>query len=266
MRKLSGTLLALAGVSAGTYALWSGQNTVALPPKISADPSVRAPTSAPQTRAEADPAAAAALPPSAATASIPSKVLNVADAAPRVAYPPSSGLPLDRARLTREIQFQLKRVGCYHGTIDGVWSATVRLSMKAFTDRVNATLSAEQPDIVLLAMLQSHRGSGCGVPCPPGQSLAVDGRCLPNGLIAKIAEKQAPAGSIAAATASPSIGEKVPAGQPQSEEERMRRASPPVGAASSGRFPRWAARVREPVVRYGLQPARPRRIARPLKV
>jgi len=72
--------------------------------------------------------------------------------------------------------------------------------------------------------------------------LAVDGRCLPNGLIAKIAEKQAPAGSIAAATASPSIGEKVPAGQPQSEEERMRRASPPVGAAPSGSFPRWAAR------------------------
>src|SRR6185436_7940343 len=176
MRKLSGTLLALAGVSAGTYALWSGQNTVALPPKISADPSVRARTSAPQTRAEADPAAAAALPPSAATASIPSKVLNVADAAPRVAYPPSSGLPLDRARLTREIQLQLKRVGCYHGKIDGVWYATVRRSMKAFTDRVNATLSAEQPDIVLLAMLQSHRGSGSGVPCPPGQSLAVAGR------------------------------------------------------------------------------------------
>ena len=268
MRKLSGTLLALAGVSAGTYALWSGQNTVALPPKISADPSVRAPTSAPQTRAEADPAAAAALPPSATTAPIPSKVLNVADAAPRVAYPPSSGLPLDRARLTREIQFQLKRVGCYHGTIDGVWSATVRLSMKAFTDRVNATLSAEQPDIVLLAMLQSHRGSGCGVPCPPGQSLAVDGRCLPNGLIAKRTEKQAPAGSIP--TASPSIGEQLPAGQPQSKEERMslaglplppatfagqlatdapakagrRRATPPVGTAS-GQFPRWAVHAFE---------------------
>jgi len=172
MRKLSGTLLALAGVSAGPYALWSGQNTVALPPKISADPSVRAPTSAPQTRAEADPAAAAALPPSAATASIPSKVLNVADAAPRVAYPPSSGLPLDRARLTREIQFQLKRVGCYHGTIDGVWSATVRRFMKVFTDRVNATLSVEQPDIVLLAMLQSHQGIGCAVPCRVWPSMA----------------------------------------------------------------------------------------------
>jgi hypothetical protein len=190
MRKLCGTVLALAGVTVGTYALWSGKNTGASPPKISPDASVPAPRSAAQTPAEDAPAAPAALPPSAATAVIPSKVLNVADSGPRVAYPPSSGHPLDRARLTREIQFQLKRVGCYHGTIDGVWSATVRRSMKAFTDRVNATLSAEQPDIVLLAMLQSHQGSGCGVACPPGQSLAVDGRCLSNGLIAKIAARR----------------------------------------------------------------------------
>ena len=55
--------------------------------------------------------------------------LNVADAAPRVSmgqYPPSPGLPLDRAQLTREIQVQLKCVGCYRGAIDAQWSATVR--------------------------------------------------------------------------------------------------------------------------------------------
>ena len=271
MRKLSGIVLVLAGVSVGTYAVLSGKNTGASPPRISADASTRAPTPAEQTPVKDAAAAPDALRPSATTAAIPLEVQNVADAVLRVAYPPSSGLPLDRARLTREIQFQLKLVGCYHGTIDGVWSATVRRSMKDFTDRVNATLSVEQPDIVLLAMLQSHQGRGCGVPCPPGQSLAVDGRCLPNGLIAKIVEKQAPAGSIPAATASPSIGETLPAGQPQSEEERMslagpalppstlagqpatdapakagrRRASPPANVSSSGHFPRWAARAFE---------------------
>jgi hypothetical protein len=271
MRKLCCTVLALASVSAGTYALWCGENTVASPPRTSGEASVRAPTLAEQTPVEDAASTPAALRSPAVTAVSPPKALNVADAAPRVAYPPSSGHPLDRARLTREIQLQLKRVGCYHGTIDGVWSATVRRSMKAFTDRVNATLSAEQPDIVLLAMLQGHQGSGCGVPCPPGHGLAVDGRCLPNGLIAKIAEKQEPAGSIPAATASVSIGEKLPAGQPQSKEERMSlagptlplasfagqlatdapakigrpHASPPVGVSSSGHFPRWAARALE---------------------
>ena len=164
MRKSSVTVLVLAGVSVVTY-VWSGKNTGASPPKIAADASLRAPTSAAQTPAEDAAAAPVALPPSATTAVIPSKVLNIADAAPRIAYPLSAGYPLDRARLTREIQFQLKRAGCYRGTIDGVWSATVRRFMKVFTDRVNATLSVEQPDIVLLAMLQSHPGKGCAVAC-----------------------------------------------------------------------------------------------------
>jgi|KBSSwiStaDraftv2_1062776.scaffolds.fasta_scaffold66529_2 hypothetical protein len=43
-------------------------------------------------------------------------------------YPPSPGLPLDRAQLKREIHAQLKRVGCYRGAIDGQWSSTVRRS------------------------------------------------------------------------------------------------------------------------------------------
>jgi hypothetical protein len=62
---------------------------------------------------------------------IAQKALNVADTAPRVPmgqYPPSPGLPLDRAQLKREIHAQLKRVGCYRGAIDGQWSSTVRRS------------------------------------------------------------------------------------------------------------------------------------------
>jgi|KBSSwiStaDraftv2_1062776.scaffolds.fasta_scaffold58777_2 peptidoglycan hydrolase-like protein with peptidoglycan-binding domain len=226
---------------------------------------VRAPT--PEAEIPADDAAAApaALRPSAAT---PPEALNVADAAPRVPmgqYPPPSGLPLGREQLTREIQVQLKRAGCYHGTIDGEWSVTVRRSMKAFTDRANATLSVARPHIVLLAMLQNHQGGGCGVPCPPGQGLAADGRCLPNGLIVGIAEKL-PAGSIPAATASPSVGQTrgneapmslagpplppaTPAGQPASEatsaKAGRRHASPPVGAVSSSHLPRWAAHAFE---------------------
>ena len=105
--------------------------------------------------------------------------------------------------------------------------------MKTFTDRVNATLPVEQPDIVLLAMLQSHRGRGCGVPCPPGQGMAVDGRCLPNGLIAEIVEKQTPASSIRTATASPPADEKLPVGQPLGKEERMSLAGPSLPPATS---------------------------------
>ena len=106
MRKLSGTVLVLAGVCVGTYALSSGKNTGASPPKTTADASVRAPTPAAQTPAE-DAAAA----PAAFTAVIPPKAVNVADAAPRVPmgrYPSPYELPLDRAQLTRDIQLLLK--------------------------------------------------------------------------------------------------------------------------------------------------------------
>ena len=232
MRKLCGTVLVLAGVSVGTYALWSGKNAGGSPPRTSGVASMRAPTPAGQIPAENVASVPAALRSSAVTAANPPKALKVADAARWVAYPPFSGRALDRARLTREIQLQLKGIGCYRGTIDGVWSATVRRSMKAFTDRVNATLPVEQPDIVLLAMLQSHQGRACGMPCPPGQSLAVDARCLPNGLIARVGGKQAPAGSMLAATASPSVGEKLAVGQPHGYEAPMSLAGPPLPPAT----------------------------------
>jgi hypothetical protein len=62
----------------------------------------------------------------------------------------------------RDVQRQLRRVGCYRGDIDGVWSASTIRSMKAFTDHVNAVLPLERPDIALLALLERHRGGACG--------------------------------------------------------------------------------------------------------
>lgn len=263
MKKLCGTVLALAGVSIGTYAVLSGKNTGASPPKAAADASVRVATPSGQSPVEDAGAAPATLRPSAATVSIPPKVPDVADASPRVPmghYPPSSGLPPDRAQLTQAIQVQLKRAGCYHGATDGVWSASVRRSMKTFTDRVNATLPVEQPDIILLAMLRSHQDGVCGVPCRPGQGVAVDGRCQPHGLIAKIAERQAPDSSTHAAAASLSVGEKLAVGQERmslagpslapaasdaAPKTGRRLASPRASVSPSGRFPGWAARAFE---------------------
>ena len=47
-------------------------------------------------------------------------------------------VPRDIASLTREIQRELKRLGCYDGEASGRWNAQSRLAMKAFVDRVNA--------------------------------------------------------------------------------------------------------------------------------
>jgi hypothetical protein len=108
--------------------------------------------------------------------------VKVSETPPRVpvgeaktAEPPPEG-----AALTREIQLQLKRVGCYRGDVTGVWTPAVRQAMRDFTERANASLPVEEPDPVLLAMLQSHTPGTCSDTCPQGQDRAANGRCVPS--------------------------------------------------------------------------------------
>ena len=96
----------------------------------------------------------------------------------------SAASPLDRARLTKELLVELKRVGCYQGPVGTVWTPVARRSMKAFTEHVNATLPVEQPDYILLVMVQSHAGQACGRDCSVGEARIQDGRCLPMAVIA----------------------------------------------------------------------------------
>ena len=66
-----------------------------------------------------------------------------------------------RVALARDLQKELKRVGCYDGEINGWWNAASKHAMSVFTERVNASLPVEEPDYILLALVQSHNGTGC---------------------------------------------------------------------------------------------------------
>jgi hypothetical protein len=66
--------------------------------------------------------------------------------------------------LARELQRELKRVGCYMGEISGVWTPGSRLAMKTFVEHVNAALPVDKPDPVLLSLVQGYRERACGVP------------------------------------------------------------------------------------------------------
>ncbi len=90
--------------------------------------------------------------------------------------------PEARADLIRDIQTELKRVGCYEGEIDGSWGPGSKRAMTTFTDRINATLPIDEPDYILLTLVQGHRTSACGA-CPVGQSLS-DGKCVPKAVVA----------------------------------------------------------------------------------
>jgi hypothetical protein len=98
-------------------------------------------------------------------------------------------VPRDRDAIGRELQKELRRVGCYEGELNGAWTTSTRQAMKAFMDRVNASLPTEVPDAILLTMVRGYSDRVCGKPCPAGQGLGEGGRCVPNAILVRAAPR-----------------------------------------------------------------------------
>src|SRR5262245_12886239 len=89
-----------------------------------------------------------------------------APVAPQAQWPRAA----DRAQLSRDLHKELKRVGCYEGEISGVWSSVSRQAMRRFTEAVNAKLPVEEPDLVLLRLVQGQAQRVCACPAGPGEA------------------------------------------------------------------------------------------------
>jgi hypothetical protein len=89
----------------------------------------------------------------------------------------ASPKPYEPLGLVRDLQRELKRIGCYPHEIDGAWTLATRRAMKDFTDRVNAALPVERPDPAQLVLLQRHPEIVCRENCRLGESFA-DTRCF----------------------------------------------------------------------------------------
>lgn len=70
-----------------------------------------------------------------------------------------------RGALVSAIQAELIRVGCYAGSADGAWSERTRAAMRAFNSSVRVTLATDQPDYILLTLLQGHSSKACSRSC-----------------------------------------------------------------------------------------------------
>ena len=131
---------------------------------------------------EADPASiVTTIAPRTNGAAIRKQITSAADTVPPI--------PRDRASLVRELQRELRRVGCYDGRLNESWTAATRTAMKAFTNRVNASLPIDRPDHILLTLVRGHQGRACGIACPPRQSLTHEGRCVPTAILARANQK-----------------------------------------------------------------------------
>jgi hypothetical protein len=269
MGKLSGTVLILAGVSLAAYTLSSqyegAARVTAAPGAVSTDargtpPEARVAetraTQAAATEAGTAPSPATADPdattaqagPGAATASgalptdapvpagvrrlRPASVVQIGEAPPRmpVGEPEAmAGPPLDRPALARQIQRQLKRIGCYGGQVTGAWTPSVRQAVTTLMERVNASLPIDQPDPVLLAMVESQSVGACSKACPAGQGRVADGRCQPEALLAGDAAKKRP----------PAMGPAM--GQPSRKPQVA--AVPPAGSFDAAAAPGTEGRM-----------------------
>ncbi|MGE0025422.1 MAG: peptidoglycan-binding protein [Hyphomicrobium sp.] len=89
-----------------------------------------------------------------------------------------------RIALARDIQRELRRVGCYVGEIDGVWGGGSKRALLTFLDRVNASLPSRDPDVIMLTLVRAQGAAVCSATCPQGQSLTTAGRCMPTTILA----------------------------------------------------------------------------------
>lgn len=80
--------------------------------------------------------------------------------------------------LARDIQKELRRVGCPIGAIDGDWGERSRSAMTRFVTNANASLPVDRPDVALLALLRNYRGNQCGATCPVGMTSNERGNCM----------------------------------------------------------------------------------------
>jgi hypothetical protein len=96
---------------------------------------------------------------------------------------PAGALVANSAQLVRQLQNELKRMGCYSHDINGDWTPATRAAMKDFLDRANAVLPLGAPDLAHLALLKGQSEPLCGTNCPPGQTMAKGNHCLPSALI-----------------------------------------------------------------------------------
>jgi hypothetical protein len=183
MSKSIGLLLVGAGVGVAAYAL-SARDMSGPTPVLPARPAYSEP--APPADAAPKPTIWAVAPHTGpasvpivavpAPNPVPVKRLNLTDLPQRIAIGRESddGRPtVDKLQLGRDIQRHLKRVGCYTGEVNGTWSPGTRRAMKAYLDHVNASLPVEEPQLALLALLETQGSLACGAPC----TSAADGRC-----------------------------------------------------------------------------------------
>lgn len=84
----------------------------------------------------------------------------------------------ERRLLAMRLQRELARVGCYRSRTTGTWGYRSRRAMTKFLSHIKTRLPVDEPDAVLLAIVEKYDGRACG-PCLVDQVRdEKSGRCV----------------------------------------------------------------------------------------
>jgi len=86
------------------------------------------------------------------------------------ALPPADVKPAAQAPtdLPRQLQAELKRVGCKSGEIDDVWSASARKALSSFNDHAGTKLDVKLASVDALDAVRGKQGRVCPLECDRG--------------------------------------------------------------------------------------------------
>jgi len=88
------------------------------------------------------------------------------------------GLPqLNPAKLARDLQIELKRVGCLDGEADGDWGKQSKKALKEFVRHAKLSIASDEPSEDALAAAAAMKARTCPIECSDDEKL-VDGRCV----------------------------------------------------------------------------------------
>jgi hypothetical protein len=79
--------------------------------------------------------------------------------------------------ITRNLQSELRRVGCDPGTVDGAWSEKSREALGLFNRHAGTKLDTEAATVAALDVVKVQRGRICPLSCGAGQEVR-GGRCV----------------------------------------------------------------------------------------
>jgi hypothetical protein len=83
----------------------------------------------------------------------------------------------DPAKLARDLQSELKRVGCDPGAIDAQWGQSSRRALQKFADRTALALPVAEPTTAALDAVSARQDRVCPVQCDSDET-EVNGTCV----------------------------------------------------------------------------------------